>query len=94
MPALLTENGFIDHASDAQKLRDPNWWQAVAQGHVNGLARAFNLKRKSTNLKSNMAIKRVIVDGVQVGAYAEEENVLRTVKRNLRTAQRIIIENV
>lgn len=39
-----------------------------------------------------MAIKRVIVDGVQVGAYAEEENVLRTVKRNLRTAQRIIIE--
>lgn len=94
MPALLTENGFIDHASDAQKLRDPNWRQAVAQGHVNGLARAFNLKRKSTNLKSNMAIKRVIVDGVQVGAYAEEENVLRTVKRNLRTAQRIIIENV
>lgn len=67
MPALLTENGFIDHASDAQKLRDPIWRQAVAQGHVNGLARAFNLKRKSTNLKSNMAIKRVIVDGVQVG---------------------------
>jgi N-acetylmuramoyl-L-alanine amidase len=41
-----------------------------------------------------MAIKRVIVDGVQVGAYAEEENVLRTVQRNLRTAQRIIIKNV
>ncbi len=40
-----------------------------------------------------MAIKRVIVDDVQVGAYAEK-NVLRTVQRNLRTAQRIIIKNV
>ncbi|MGY3718712.1 hypothetical protein ACWE42_24715 [Sutcliffiella cohnii] len=90
MSALLTENGFIDHASDAKKL----WWQAVAQRHVNGLVRAFNLKRKSTNRKSNMAIKRVIVDGVQVGGYAEEENVLRTVQRNVRTAQRISIENV
>ncbi|OEH56154.1 N-acetylmuramoyl-L-alanine amidase [Oceanobacillus sp. E9] len=46
MPALLTENGFIDHSGDAEKLRDPSWRQNVAQGHVYGLARAFQLQLK------------------------------------------------
>ena len=44
MPALLTECGFIDTASDAAKMKDPDWIEAVARGHVNGLAQAFNLK--------------------------------------------------
>ncbi|MBU9713299.1 N-acetylmuramoyl-L-alanine amidase [Evansella tamaricis] len=47
MSAILTENGFIDHEGDAKKLRDPEWLQKVAQGHVNGLERAFNLTRKN-----------------------------------------------
>jgi len=46
MPALLTENGFIDHAQDAELMKQSSWRQNVAQGHVNGLAKAFNLKRK------------------------------------------------
>ena len=46
MSALLTENGFIDTASDANKMKDPNWINNVARGHVNGLARAFNLQKK------------------------------------------------
>jgi hypothetical protein len=48
MPALLTENGFIDNAHDAALMKQSSWRQNVAQGHANGLARAFNLKRKST----------------------------------------------
>lgn len=47
MPALLTENGFIDHSGDAAKLRDSSWRQRVAQGHVNGLALAFQLQPKN-----------------------------------------------
>lgn len=43
MPAMLSENGFIDNVNDAEKLKDPNWRHKVAQGHVNGLVRAFNL---------------------------------------------------
>ena len=43
MPALLTENGFLDNARDITLIRSSAWRQAVAQGHVNGLARAFNL---------------------------------------------------
>lgn len=47
MPALLTENGFIDTASDAKKMKQSSWIEDVAQGHVNGLAKAFGLKKKS-----------------------------------------------
>ncbi|TFJ94352.1 N-acetylmuramoyl-L-alanine amidase [Lentibacillus salicampi] len=46
MPALLTENGFIDNAEDADLMKDPSWRQTVARGHVNGLAKVFNLKKK------------------------------------------------
>ncbi|WP_199256826.1 N-acetylmuramoyl-L-alanine amidase [Alteribacillus sp. YIM 98480] len=46
MPALLTENGFIDNSSDAAIMRESSWRQAVARGHVNGLEEAFNLQQK------------------------------------------------
>jgi N-acetylmuramoyl-L-alanine amidase len=46
MPALLTENGFIDNNHDAALIKDSSWRQAVARGHVKGLERAFNLTRK------------------------------------------------
>ncbi|RYG73452.1 N-acetylmuramoyl-L-alanine amidase [Lentibacillus lipolyticus] len=48
MPALLTENGFIDNDHDANLMKDPTWRQTVAQGHVNGLAKALNLERKES----------------------------------------------
>ncbi|MGE6261089.1 N-acetylmuramoyl-L-alanine amidase [Heyndrickxia sporothermodurans] len=47
MPALLTENGFIDNANDAAKMKNATWIESVARGHVNGLAKAFNLQKKS-----------------------------------------------
>ncbi len=87
MPALLTENGFIDNANDAEKLKDPNWRQTVAQGHVNGLAQAFQLQRKDS-------LYRIIVDGTQVGAFREEQNILNAVGRHLSAADRIVIEKI
>ncbi|MCM3454392.1 N-acetylmuramoyl-L-alanine amidase [Heyndrickxia oleronia] len=47
MPALLTENGFIDNVNDATKMKSDSWITNVARGHVNGLAKAFNLQKKS-----------------------------------------------
>lgn len=47
MPAILTENGFIDNAADANKLKQPAFIERIARGHVNGLARAFNLQPKA-----------------------------------------------
>ena len=47
MPAVLTENGFIDHSSDASKMKSQSWINDVARGHVNGIAKAFGLEKGS-----------------------------------------------
>lgn len=44
MPALLTENGFIDNTEDAAKLKDPNFIEKIAKGHVQGIVKIANLK--------------------------------------------------
>lgn len=46
MDALLTENGFIDNASDAALMKNSMWLDNAARGHVNGLARALGLQKK------------------------------------------------
>ncbi len=48
MPAMLSENGFIDNSHDAALMKQSSWRQNVAIGHANGIAKAFNLKRKVT----------------------------------------------
>ncbi|QAT53284.1 N-acetylmuramoyl-L-alanine amidase [Bacillus licheniformis] len=63
MPALLTENGFVDNTSDAEKLKSSAFIQSIARGHANGLARAFNLSKKSTALFK-----------VQIGAFRDKAN--------------------
>ncbi|MCM3781478.1 N-acetylmuramoyl-L-alanine amidase [Neobacillus mesonae] len=47
MPAILTENGFIDNTADAALLKSSAHLDAVARGHVNGLVRCFNLVKKT-----------------------------------------------
>jgi N-acetylmuramoyl-L-alanine amidase len=48
MDAILTENGFIDNAGDAAKMKNPAWIESVARGHVVGLEKAFNLTRNQS----------------------------------------------
>jgi N-acetylmuramoyl-L-alanine amidase len=63
MPALLTENGFIDNVNDANKLKSSSFITNIARGHANGLARAFNLTKKPT-----------ILFKVQIGAFSNKSN--------------------
>ncbi|MBU8785279.1 MULTISPECIES: N-acetylmuramoyl-L-alanine amidase [Bacillus] len=63
MPALLTENGFVDNADDADKLKSSAFIQSIVRGHANGLARAFNLTKKAEALYK-----------VQIGAFKEKAN--------------------
>jgi len=67
MPALLTENGFIDNANDASKLKSSSFLDRLARGHVLGLERAFCLERKRNN-DTNVQYK------VQIGAFSKKEN--------------------
>lgn len=54
MPALLTENGFIDNSRDAAKLKSASYIDAIARGHVNGLAKSFALTRKNKAVYHNV----------------------------------------
>lgn len=51
MPAILTENLFIDHPLDQALLKDPEHLKRVARGHVNGLVKAFGLNHKTVQTK-------------------------------------------
>lgn len=66
MPAILTENLFIDRVSDANLLKDAAFLRSVARGHVNGIGRAFQLQRKPGTGGS--------VYRVQSGAFSNETN--------------------
>ncbi|MEN2767051.1 N-acetylmuramoyl-L-alanine amidase [Ornithinibacillus xuwenensis] len=69
MPALLTENGFIDNAQDANLMMQSTWRQTVAQGHVNGIAIAFNLQPKQNDTD---ILYKVIAGSFQSRDNAEE----------------------
>ncbi|WP_197089512.1 N-acetylmuramoyl-L-alanine amidase [Bacillus sp. SA1-12] len=70
MPALLTENGFIDNSHDAALMKDHAWRQKAAQGHVNGLAKAFNLKPKQT--ENPETVYKIVAGSFQSRENAEE----------------------
>ncbi|WP_251026480.1 N-acetylmuramoyl-L-alanine amidase [Bacillus sp. ISL-46] len=97
MPAILTENGFISNKHDAQLMKDSSWQQKVAQGHVNGIAKAFGLKRKATKEtpKTTTTPKTpqsslTTVYTVYVGSYKSKENaqdrVAELKKKNIKTS--------
>ncbi|MCU9612750.1 N-acetylmuramoyl-L-alanine amidase [Caldibacillus lycopersici] len=75
MDAVLTENGFIDTVADANKLKNSSFINSIARGHVNGLAKAFNLQKKPTDPP-----REEPVDGgsatykVQIGAFSNLGN--------------------
>ncbi|UFT98078.1 N-acetylmuramoyl-L-alanine amidase [Radiobacillus kanasensis] len=48
MPALLTENLFIDNKEDAEKLKSDAFLDKIALGHVSGIVKAFGLGKASS----------------------------------------------
>src|SRR5690606_9045497 len=87
MPALLTENLFIDNASDAAKLKSEQFLLQIAHGHVIGLERAFGLKKKGGKTMQDditghwaeesirKAIKAGIIKGHSDGQFRPDEPV-------------------
>lgn len=49
MPAVLTENGFIDRREDAEKLKDPAFIKKLGRLHAEGIAKALGLKKKKSS---------------------------------------------
>lgn len=69
MPAMLSENGFIDSKTDSDKLKDYNVLNDIARGHALGLVKAFNLKKKTATAPKTDTLYKV-----QVGAFAVKAN--------------------
>jgi N-acetylmuramoyl-L-alanine amidase len=76
MPAVLTENGFIDNPSDAAFLKSDSNLRKIALAHAHGFAKAFGW-----NPKKKVQTKEKTSDGklyrVQVGAFADRKNAER-----------------
>ena len=89
MPALLTENLFIDNAQDAAKLKDQAFLEKLARGHVVGLEKAFGLKKKGgKTVKDDItghwaeasirkAIRTGIIKGYGDGRFGSDDPVTR-----------------
>lgn len=61
MPALLTENLYISNPDEAAILKKAAFIEDVAQGHVNGLVKAFGLtKQDAAKLASNKKYHTVV----------------------------------
>lgn len=72
MDAMLSENGFIDNAQDAALMMQVSWRQNVAQGHANGIAKAFNLTPKQKDDQGTLY--KVIA-----GSFKDSENAVERV---------------
>jgi N-acetylmuramoyl-L-alanine amidase len=81
MPAILTENLFIDNRNDAAKLKSEQFLLQVAHGHVQGIVKAFGLKKKAQPKPTPSQPQQKSSDKklyrVQVGAFTERENAER-----------------
>ncbi|MCM3761841.1 N-acetylmuramoyl-L-alanine amidase [Alkalihalobacillus oceani] len=100
MSALLTENLFIDNEIDSSKLKRKVTLEALAEGHVNGLQRLLKLKPSHVvtptqhAVRETQSIYRVLINGNQVGAYADPENLLGQVYQHIGKAERIELHKV
>ncbi|WP_174731237.1 N-acetylmuramoyl-L-alanine amidase [Mesobacillus harenae] len=75
MPAVLTENGFIDNANDASRLSSASFLNEIARGHANGIARAFNLSGVSNpNPGADPDTGSGTLYKVQIGAFRNKAN--------------------
>jgi N-acetylmuramoyl-L-alanine amidase len=86
MPAILTENLFIDNTNDAAKLKSEQFLLQVAHGHVEGIVKAFGLKKKVkvdditghwAEQSIRKAIEKGVIKGHSDGRFGPDEPVTR-----------------
>lgn len=91
MPAMLTECGFIDHSSDAGKLKSDAFLNTIANGHVSGLASALGLTKKNDG-PATAGDVHIVRKGDTLWQIARQENI--TVLRLLALNPGIVPERL
>lgn len=105
MIAILTENGFMTNAEDFKYIFQNlnGHWDKLAEAHAKAILEYFGIAWKPiivvnpipTPTTTNSGTFRVIVDGVQVGAYGSIDNILNQVRIALEAGKnKIELEEV
>ncbi|SDH60511.1 N-acetylmuramoyl-L-alanine amidase family protein [Desulfosporosinus hippei] len=91
MPAILTENGFIDKVDDVEKLKETSFRQALAVAHAKGICDYFGIiyKDRITSQPMPDLLYRVILDGKQTMALSTQDRAISEVKRAVDSGQTI-----
>lgn len=81
--AVLTENLFIDSKKDTDLLKQHKTIKAIIEGHVKGIVKIFNLRKKviDTPIDENEKepVSRKYVYRVISGSYKEKKNAMKQV---------------
>ncbi|MCZ0702671.1 N-acetylmuramoyl-L-alanine amidase [Natronobacillus azotifigens] len=72
MPAVLTENGFIDNPEEAEQMRSEEWISSVARAHAEGIAEAFGIEESTESDPTPNTFYRVITGSFQTEANAKQ----------------------
>ena len=97
MPAIIIENGFLTNPDDAALLKNTAFRRRLVEAEARALVGFFNLKKKPVPAPAPdrpVGLYRVIVDGRQLYALQDENNILRQVKAHLGKAKEIRLEKV
>ena len=74
-PALLSENLFIDTKVDANLLKRNDVLDAIARGHVEGLAKALGLKKKVIEVGKAQSGSYTVAQGDTLWSIAQKQGV-------------------
>lgn len=74
MPAVLTENLFIDNKSNLEQLKKESVREKCARAHVEGMAKAFGWKKKQAAPKPAPSEPSSGLWVVQCGAFKDKKN--------------------
>ncbi|MED4876960.1 N-acetylmuramoyl-L-alanine amidase [Anoxybacillus geothermalis] len=85
MPAVLTENGFIDNKNDADFLKSDDSLRKIALAHAHGLAKAHGWKAKAKPTLEAKPVPKPSDGGkvfyrVVAGSFADRENAEKRVR--------------
>lgn len=93
MPAILTENGFINTAADANKLKNLDFQKALAVAHAKGICDYFEVKYKELEVvipapsPTLNIMYRVILDDKQTMALGSQDAAIAEVKKAVNADQ-------
>lgn len=83
-PAILTESGFIDSASDSAKLKDPAFIHALAVAHAKGICDYFAITYKEkppSPIVAPVATKKIIApDDIYLSVRVQEHLAEQAIK--------------